>query len=169
MTGSQKTTLDLKLIDADPQSPGSLPIRIEVSDYAISLYPQGHGDFGSEDGHGCPLFIEFYQGCLRVVAFTDIRNQEPLVIDLSGAKEDRRGSISGLHDETPLHKGRRYHDFLLQINPATGKPYTMREASAALNVDYFTVRNLEALWHEAEYEQTNPKTNLGNKHPTSEA
>lgn len=59
MTQSLKTTLDLKLADADSETLGTLPIRIEASDFAISIYPQGHSDFGSADRHGCPLFIAF--------------------------------------------------------------------------------------------------------------
>lgn len=90
MNRSDQQTLDLKLADADSESLGSLPIRIVASDFAISVYPQGHGDFGSADGHGCPLFIEFYQGRLRVIAFPNINEQDPQIIDLSGAKEDTR-------------------------------------------------------------------------------
>ena len=92
MTKSKTTTLDLKLADADSESLGTLPIRIEASDFAISIYPEGHGDFSSADGHGCPLFIEFYQGRLRVIAFPNINEQDPQIIDLSGAKEDRRST-----------------------------------------------------------------------------
>ncbi len=92
MSKSQKTTLEVKLADADSESLGTLPIRIEASDFAISIYPQGHGDFGSADGHGCPLFLELYQGRLRVVAFCDINEQDPTILDLSWAKEDRRSS-----------------------------------------------------------------------------
>ena len=95
MTRSQKTTLDLKLADADSESLGTLPIRIEASDFAISIYPQGQGDFGSADGHGCPLFIEFYQGRLRVIAFPNINEQDPQIIDLSGAREDTRLNDEG--------------------------------------------------------------------------
>ena len=146
MSKSQKTTLEVKLADADSESLGTLPIRIEASDFAISIYPQGHGDFGSADGHGCPLFIEFYQGRLRVIAFPDINVEDPKIIDLSGAREDRPDA-NDLHDETPLQKGRRFHEFVAEINPATGKKFTMKEAAAALDVDYATLRNLEALWH----------------------
>jgi hypothetical protein len=97
MSKSHKQTLELKLADADSESLGSLPIRIEASDFAISIFPQGHGDFGSADGHGCPLFIEFYRGCLRVIVFPDINTEDPEIIDLSGAREDRRREPS----ETP--------------------------------------------------------------------
>lgn len=147
MSKSQKTTLEVKLADADSDSLGSLPIRIEASDFAISIYPQGHGDFASEDGQGCPLFIEFYRGKLRVIAFPDINTEEPRVIDLSGTREDRRRGITDLHDETPLQKGKRFHEFMSQINPATGTRFTMKEAATALEVDFATFRNLEALWH----------------------
>ncbi len=92
MSKSQKTTLEVKLADADSESLGTLPIRIEASDFAISIYPQGHGDFGSADGHGCPLFIEFYQRRLRVIAFPDINVEDPQIVDLTGAREDHRSS-----------------------------------------------------------------------------
>lgn len=93
MSKSQKQTLEVKLADADSESLGTLPIRIEASDFAISIYPQGHGDFGSADGHGCPLFIEFYKGGLRVIVFPDINVEDPQIIDLSGAREDRRRDV----------------------------------------------------------------------------
>ena len=85
---SQKTTFDVKLADADSESLGSLPVRIEASDFCISIFPQGHGDFGLEDGHGCPLFLELYQGRLRVIAFPNINNEDLQIIDLSSARED---------------------------------------------------------------------------------
>jgi hypothetical protein len=42
--------------------------------------------------------------------------------------------------------GRRFHEFLSEINPATGKKFTMKEAANAVGVNYGTFRNLEALW-----------------------
>jgi hypothetical protein len=106
MTRSDKTTLNMKLADADSESLGSLPIRIEASDFAISIYPAGHGDFSSEDGHGCPLFIEYYQGRLRVIAFPDINKEDPQIIDLSGSREDHRSSA-----DTRLNNERRDNDY----------------------------------------------------------
>jgi hypothetical protein len=97
MTRSEKKIIDVKLADADSESLGTLPVRIEASDFAISIFPQGHGDLGSADGHGCPLFIEFYKGRLRVIVFPDINVEDPQIIDLSGAREDRRRESS----ETP--------------------------------------------------------------------
>jgi len=146
MSETQETSLDLTLTDADSECLGSLPVRIVVSDTAISIYPQGYGDCGSADGYGCPLFIEFYGGSLRVVAFPDINCEDPKVIDLSRAKEDRRQDTNDLHHWTPLQQGRRFHEFMTRINPATGKPFTMNEAASALGVDHATFRTLAALW-----------------------
>lgn len=150
MSKSQKQTLELKLADADSESLGTLPVRIEASDFAISIFPQGHGDFGSADGHGCPLFIEFYRGCLRVIVFPNINIEDPKIIDLSGAREDLRQDPNELRSMTPLQQGRRFHEFLKQTNPVTGKPFTMKEAAAALDVPFGTFRNLEALWRTPE-------------------
>lgn len=95
MERSDHKILDLKLADADSESLGSLPIRIVASDFVISFYPQGYGDCGSADGHGCPLFIELYQGRLRIVAFPNINNENPRIIDLTAARENTRLNDEG--------------------------------------------------------------------------
>lgn len=90
MTRSDKTTLDLKLADADSESLGTLPIRIVASDFSLSIFVQGYGDYGSAEGHGCPVSLELYRGKLRLIVFPDINCEAPTIIDLSGAREDRR-------------------------------------------------------------------------------
>jgi len=47
---------------------------------------------------------------------------------------------------SPLEQGRKFHELLGQVNPATGKKYTMMEGAAEVGVKYSTFRNLEALW-----------------------
>ncbi len=61
--------------------------------------------------------------------------------------------MTNQNDETPLRKGQRFHQFLAQINPATGKTFTMKEAASALGVDYATFRNLESLWRSPCHDQ----------------
>ena len=102
MSKSQKTILDIKLADADPESLGTLPIRIEASDFCLAIQPAGFGDMSSQDGEGCPIFLELYQGKLRVIVFADINSEEPQIIDLSGAKENCRSS-EGTYSK---HEGR---------------------------------------------------------------
>jgi hypothetical protein len=145
MSRSDKTILDLKLADADSDSLGSLAVRIEASDFAISIYPQGHGDFGSADGHGCPVFIELYQGHLRVIAFPDINTEFPQIIDLNGAREDHRRDANG---ETTLQKAQRFTEFMQQTNPETGEPFTFQEAAVALDVECLSFLRMLNIWRD---------------------
>ena len=84
----QSQSLATILNDADPDHHGSLPIKIVSNDSAISIFPDGYGDFGSTPGHGCPVFLELYQGRLRLIVFPDINNQEPIIIDLEAARDE---------------------------------------------------------------------------------
>ena len=77
-----------RLNDSDPDHHGSLPIKIVSNDSIISIFPDGYGDFGSTPGHGCPVFMELYQGRLRLIVFPDINNQEPILIDLEAARDE---------------------------------------------------------------------------------
>ena len=86
--------LNTVLSDADPNHSGTLPTRVIANDSALSIFPLGYGDFSSADGHGYPVFLELYQGTLRLVVFADINQEEPThIIDLEGAREDRRIEI----------------------------------------------------------------------------
>ena len=78
------------LNDADPNQTGSLKVCVTANCSAISFFPEGYGDFGSADGHGCPVFLELYEGRLRLIVFADINEQDPTIIDLDRAREDRR-------------------------------------------------------------------------------
>lgn len=62
---------------------------------------------------------------------------------------------------TPLQEGRVYHEMLEKVNPDTGKKYTMKEAAAGLGVEYGTYRNREALWRDAEYDDSTGKRTKG--------
>jgi hypothetical protein len=67
-------------------------LTIVVSDEngTLSICPNGYGDHDSEDGYGCPLYLEIWDGRLRVVAFPDINVESPTVIDLESALETNR-------------------------------------------------------------------------------
>ena len=95
MTRSIKKSLEVRLADADPESLGTVTVRVAASDFTLSICPQGYGDFTSEDGEGCPLMIELYQGHLRVIAFQDINREDAEILDLTGAREDRRRASIG--------------------------------------------------------------------------
>jgi len=79
------------LSDADSEHSSSLRVRVVANGSALSIFPQGYGDFGSVERHGCPVFLELYRGRLRLVVFADIEQEDPTqVIDLEGARESRR-------------------------------------------------------------------------------
>ena len=74
------------------QGTGDRKLQITVTDEggSLNIYPQGYGDFSSADGHGTPIFVEIWEGRLRLVTFADINEQEPVVTDLESAKETNR-------------------------------------------------------------------------------
>ena len=78
------------LNDADPKQRGSLNVRVTADSSTISIFPEGYGDFGSADGHGCPVFLELYEGRLRLIVFADINAQDPTIINLEAAREGQR-------------------------------------------------------------------------------
>ena len=82
-------SLTTTLTDADPEHSETLQVRVTCNNSAISILPAGYGDFGSAPGHGCPVFLELYQGRLRLIVFPDINDQEPTIIDLEAAREDQ--------------------------------------------------------------------------------
>lgn len=91
MTDKNNGSFSTVLRDVDPDQRGSLPVRVVANESAVSIFPEGYGDFGSAEGHGCPVFLELHQGRLRLVVFADINREDPThIIDLEGAREDRR-------------------------------------------------------------------------------
>ena len=91
----QSQSLTTHLTDADPDHPGFIPVRIVSNQSAISIFPEGFGDFGSAPGHGCPVFLELYKGRLRLIVFPDINNQEPTIIDLEAARDEQPVACDG--------------------------------------------------------------------------
>ncbi len=61
------------------------------SNLGLAISFDGYSDCCSEDNLGTPLYIEKYDGKLRVLVYADINSEEPShVIDLSGAQNNRR-------------------------------------------------------------------------------
>ncbi len=90
MNEAKSQSMTAVLSDADPKQTGSLNVRVAADSSTISIFPEGYGDFGSADGHGCPVFLELYEGRLRLIVFADINEQDPTIIELDGAREERR-------------------------------------------------------------------------------
>ncbi len=88
MTDDNNDPLSTVLKDVGPDHRGSLAVRVVANESAVSIFPEGYGDYGSAEGHGCPVFLELHQGRLRLVVFADIGQEDPThIIDLEGARE----------------------------------------------------------------------------------
>lgn len=69
------------------------PIKCKLEDRngALLIMPEGYGDSGTATGHGCPIVLEMADGRLRLLVWKDIlTDQDPTIIDLEDAREDRR-------------------------------------------------------------------------------
>jgi len=88
---SDISELNTTLSDADSEHSSSLRIRVVANGSVLSIFPEGYGDFASAEGHGCPVFLELYQGRLRLVVFAEIEQEDPThLVDLERARESRR-------------------------------------------------------------------------------
>lgn len=68
-----------------------LPINIKVYDGHMLINPKGYGDKVSKDGDGSPIMVEYYDGKLRVLLWSDINMESPThMITMEGAKESNR-------------------------------------------------------------------------------
>lgn len=79
-----------QLQDGLPGNTGQISVRVEADGSTLSIYPEGYGEFSSADGYGCPVFLELYDGQLRLVVFPNINVESPRVMDLNAAKESCR-------------------------------------------------------------------------------
>ena len=85
-----KREIKATLHDADSATTGTQPVVVEITETAICLRLTVYGDHGSADCHGVPVMLERWQGRLRLIVWPDINQQEPQIIDLEEAREDRR-------------------------------------------------------------------------------
>lgn len=66
-------------------------VTIEADERGIKFGFSGYGDFGSADGFGQPVFIEFRKGQLIIHVWADIRKADPThSISLECAHENLR-------------------------------------------------------------------------------
>lgn len=75
--------------DGGPDQDKTL-VAAQVLGDGIFIMAAGYGDGASAYGYGCPVIIEMYQGQLRVVNWTDIREEECQIVELGAAKEVHR-------------------------------------------------------------------------------
>ena len=86
-----KETLTIE--DKHEDFPGdSQVLRIECEAGGLAILPEGYGENGTQAGFGAPVYLELYEGELRLVVWADINQPDPThIICLDGAKESNRG------------------------------------------------------------------------------
>lgn len=85
--------IDVNVRDKSELS-SALPIAVKVEacqDGSIEIRPSGYGDCSSQNGSGCPVIVESWDGDLRLVVWGDINKEDPTnIISLAGAQESWR-------------------------------------------------------------------------------
>jgi hypothetical protein len=93
-TQKNSNSISTQLNDSFSRNSPTVKVRVVAKPTGITIYAEGYGDSGSEDGHGSPVFLELYNGDLRLIVWDDITNEDPShVISLRGAKETCRTSV----------------------------------------------------------------------------
>tara|TARA_Y100000310_G_scaffold111606_1_gene109989 strand:- start:4191 stop:4475 length:285 start_codon:yes stop_codon:yes gene_type:complete len=84
--------LNTKLVDSQSDDNASLDVAIIAGPDGICLNVKGYGEQSSELDTARPIIIEFYEGKLQILAWTDINEGDPQIIDMEGARESKRQS-----------------------------------------------------------------------------
>ena len=79
--------LQHELRDSDDELPSSTVITIDIENQSIDIHPHGHNIC---DGEYAPIIIERSHGRIRLLYWPDINNEEPVIVDMSGALESAR-------------------------------------------------------------------------------
>jgi len=86
-----KQQIRFNVSDKDSSSPALCPCRVTVDQYGnMELFVEGYGTADSEVSKGPIAHLELWQGQLRLLVWPDIKNEEPLIIDLGQARESLR-------------------------------------------------------------------------------
>jgi DnaJ-class molecular chaperone len=82
---------DNPVADLSARKVSGLKVQVSLRNGFLEIKPEGYGEPEAADGHGSPVFLEVYNGHLRVIVTTDINDADSRqIIDLEGAKESAR-------------------------------------------------------------------------------
>ena len=90
---TETVTVEVELRDIDTNDKRQVPVKVVLQNGALFLRPEGTGDFISQDGHGFPIMLQYYEKSIRLVVWSDINQEDPThIIPLDGALESARKS-----------------------------------------------------------------------------
>lgn len=89
---STAKTMAITLVDQGGGIEGHAVVKAQVewSNGTLWIMPEGYGDNSAAPGFGSPICLELWEGRLRLLAWDDINNCDPKVIDMEGARETQR-------------------------------------------------------------------------------
>ena len=79
--------IPFELVDLDG-SQEKMTGEIFIGKAGIGIRIDGFGTFDCEGSHGIPIWLDAYGGTPKVRIWTDINEQDPIVIDLKDAAFD---------------------------------------------------------------------------------
>jgi hypothetical protein len=80
---------DCVLPDNDSDFDTKLPVTVKFHNGFLHICPQGYGESHAPKGEGSPVFLEVYEGELRVIIYPNINSDsEQQIISLEGTRED---------------------------------------------------------------------------------
>jgi hypothetical protein len=78
--------ISFDLLDVSDEK-GKTSVKIGFGVDGVGIHPEG---MGVKDGDYAPILIERDQGKIRLIYWPDINQEEPVIVDLSGALESAR-------------------------------------------------------------------------------
>lgn len=84
----QNENLNTEIVLKDTHSEFQTPVKVVhmLSGSTLAILPAGYNQDGCEDGHGCPVFLEAYEGQLRLIYWPDINTEEKVIVTLQNTK-----------------------------------------------------------------------------------
>jgi len=90
-TPSPSDDKEIKLELSDASYPDKkLNVTIKLERASIEIYPEGYSQFDTSDDAGGLIYVELCDDTLKAGLFSDINDEEPVVINMEGAKDNNR-------------------------------------------------------------------------------
>lgn len=91
---SEYKEMDTIIWDSWTNNRKRIPVKVVSQCGSLYIRPEGTGDCTSEDGHGYPICLEYYEGSLRLIVWSDINQEDPThIIPMEGSYTSQRKGV----------------------------------------------------------------------------
>ena len=98
--GPEENRVNVTLLDMG-EGKDEQEVLIRYGPQGIYLYPKGYGEKDALDSAGSPVFLELFDGQLRVVVSDDINDSDNIILPLDEAQESLRGENTDITTSLP--------------------------------------------------------------------